>query len=82
MENLERVIQLNIGIFTNIGSAHDEFFNNKKEKILEKLKLFKNVKGLVYCADDQILHSETLIYFKENNSTFSILAGQQKVKEK
>jgi Alr-MurF fusion protein len=51
MEKLERIIQPTIGIFTNIGTAHDEGFENWKEKITEKLKLFKNVKTLIYCAD-------------------------------
>ena len=48
MEYLERVINPTIGILTNIGSAHDEGFANIGEKIKEKLKLFKNVKILIY----------------------------------
>ena len=36
MENLFQVIRPTIGIFTNIGSAHDEGFGSRKEKILEK----------------------------------------------
>lgn len=55
MEKLEQVIQPTIGIFTNIGSAHDEGFQNRNEKIDEKLKLFKNVNILIYCADDEAL---------------------------
>src|SRR5688572_25115447 len=51
MANLERVIQPSIGLFTNIGSAHDEGFRNLSQKIEEKLKLFKNSKVLIYCAD-------------------------------
>ena len=53
MENLESVIQPTIGIFTNIGSAHDEGFLNLDQKIEEKLKLFKNSQVLIYCADQQ-----------------------------
>ena len=37
MEKLEKVIQPSIGIFTNIGQAHDENFKNRKEKVDEKL---------------------------------------------
>ena len=48
MENLERIINPTIGILTNIGSAHDEGFANIGEKIKEKLKLFINVKILIY----------------------------------
>lgn len=51
MENLERVIKPSIGIFTNIGTAHDENFKSPSEKISEKLKLFQNVSALIYCAD-------------------------------
>ena len=36
MENLEKVIQPTIGIFTNIGSAHDEGFLNTGSENLMK----------------------------------------------
>lgn len=52
MDALERVIQPNIGILTSIGSAHDEGFKNREQKILEKLKLFKNV-DVVICEFNQ-----------------------------
>ncbi|MDW8330812.1 MAG: bifunctional UDP-N-acetylmuramoyl-tripeptide:D-alanyl-D-alanine ligase/alanine racemase [Cyclobacteriaceae bacterium] len=51
MEKLREIIQPDYGIFTNIGSAHDAGFKNRQEKISEKLKLFKHVKRLIYCAD-------------------------------
>ncbi|MFT5917160.1 MAG: alanine racemase [Flammeovirgaceae bacterium] len=54
MEKLEKVIQPTIGIFTNIGTAHQEGFENQRQKIREKLKLFVNSELLVYCAN----HSE------------------------
>ncbi|MEG1556351.1 MAG: alanine racemase, partial [Bacteroidales bacterium] len=40
------------GILTNIGSAHSEFFHDQQEKLVEKLKLFKNAHCLVYCNDN------------------------------
>src|SRR5260221_7751132 len=40
MARLEKIIQPTIGIFTNIGTAHDEGFENTEQKIFEKLKLF------------------------------------------
>jgi alanine racemase len=58
MENLAKIIQPTIGIFTNIGSAHDEGFENRKEKIKEKLKLFDNAKKLIYCIDYQDITTE------------------------
>lgn len=51
MERLENIIKPTIGIFTNIGTAHDENFTDAGQKINEKLKLFRNVHTLIYCAD-------------------------------
>ncbi len=42
MQNLQRIIQPTLGIFTNIGSAHDEGFENTVQKIREKALLFKH----------------------------------------
>ncbi len=52
MEKLAPVIQPEIGILTNIGDAHQENFQSKKQKTLEKLKLFKGAKKLVFCDDN------------------------------
>jgi len=51
MQDLQNVMQPTIGIFTNIGTAHDEGFSSLLQKITEKLKLFSKVEKLVYCAD-------------------------------
>lgn len=51
MYKLEEILRPEIGIFTNIGPAHDEGFRNRKEKISEKLKLFYRCKTLVFCED-------------------------------
>ncbi|MCX8490670.1 MAG: bifunctional UDP-N-acetylmuramoyl-tripeptide:D-alanyl-D-alanine ligase/alanine racemase, partial [Cyclobacteriaceae bacterium] len=56
MEKLEKVIQPTLGIFTNIGTAHDEGFATRREKIEEKLKLFSQVDMLIYCEDHVDLH--------------------------
>jgi alanine racemase len=58
MENLQRIINPTLGIFTNIGSAHDEGFQNEKNKIQEKLTLFKNVEKLIYCVDHVAIHNQ------------------------
>ncbi|WP_258102853.1 bifunctional UDP-N-acetylmuramoyl-tripeptide:D-alanyl-D-alanine ligase/alanine racemase [Marinoscillum sp. MHG1-6] len=52
MENLARVIQPSIGIFTNIGNAHDEGFNSLDQKIKEKALLFEE-SNVVVCSKDQ-----------------------------
>lgn len=51
MQQLEKVIQPNIGIFTTISSAHSENFINQFHKIKEKLKLFVKAKTLIYNSD-------------------------------
>lgn len=63
MEKLERIIQPTIGIFTNIGEAHSEGFLNQRQKILEKLVLFRNARQLVYCKDHLELH-ECIIQYR------------------
>lgn len=56
MEKLEKIIRPTIGIFTNIGSAHDENFESTEQKVREKMKLFKGVKTLIYCKDYPEIH--------------------------
>jgi Alr-MurF fusion protein len=51
MERLQKMIKPTIGVFTNIGSAHDESFINITQKAGEKLNLFKFVDTLIYCSD-------------------------------
>jgi alanine racemase len=51
MRMLEHIIQPTIGLLTNIGQAHDENFENQKQKVAEKLKLFPNAEVLIYCKD-------------------------------
>ncbi len=57
MEALRNVIQPTIGLFTNIGQAHDENFINRYQKIAEKLHLFTHCDVLIYCADHKEIHS-------------------------
>ncbi|MBC5994791.1 bifunctional UDP-N-acetylmuramoyl-tripeptide:D-alanyl-D-alanine ligase/alanine racemase [Pontibacter cellulosilyticus] len=56
MQRLQQIIQPTIGIFTNIGSAHNEGFNSLQQKVEEKLKLFSGVELLFYCSDYQEIH--------------------------
>ena len=62
MGKLEAVIQPTIGILTNIGSAHDEFFSNHEEKLAEKLKLFSHCQCFIYNSDNQLIDN----YIKRN----------------
>lgn len=51
MMPLQEVIQPTIGVFTNIGQAHDENFISRVQKAGEKLNLFTKADSLVYCMD-------------------------------
>ncbi|HJT75030.1 MAG TPA: Mur ligase family protein, partial [Chitinophaga sp.] len=56
MEHLEKIIRPTIGIFTNIGEAHNEGFLNIRQKINEKLVLFSKSELLIYCKDYPVLN--------------------------
>jgi alanine racemase len=58
MNLLETIIQPTIGMITNIGQAHDESFENQKQKVDEKLKLFVRSEVLIYCKDYLLVHDE------------------------
>lgn len=51
MQRLETIIRPEIGIFTNIGEAHQENFTDKIEKAREKMALFAHSRMLIYCRD-------------------------------
>ena len=51
MAALQKVIKPTIGVFTNIGQAHQENFISFEQKAGEKLNLFTQVETLVYCMD-------------------------------
>lgn len=67
MENLAKLIDCEIGIFTNIGSAHDEGFENKEQKIKEKLKLFQNAKTIIYSPDYQLIDTQIQAKYTHKN---------------
>lgn len=48
MKYLQAVIQPTCGIFTNLGSAHDEGFENAFHKFSEKWQLFKDCPAVIY----------------------------------
>lgn len=52
MQKLQPIIEPTVGIFTNIGDAHNEGFESKKQKATEKANLFTNCQKVVYCEDD------------------------------
>ncbi|MDP5122051.1 MAG: bifunctional UDP-N-acetylmuramoyl-tripeptide:D-alanyl-D-alanine ligase/alanine racemase, partial [Spirosomaceae bacterium] len=73
MKKLADVIQPTIGIFTNIGSAHDEGFNSRKEKVAEKLRLFAKAKTLIYCKDYDEIGEEVNLLLKQINPGIELI---------
>jgi alanine racemase len=68
MEYIEPIIQPTFGIFTNIGTAHDYGFKSSKQKIAEKLRLFRKVNELIYRKDYADLHEEITLILKPVNA--------------
>ncbi len=59
---LQHIIRPTIGIFTNIGDAHQENFIDQKQKVREKLKLFTESEIIIYNKDyyliDDLIQSD------------------------
>lgn len=58
MERLQKMILPSIGIFSNIGDAHQQHFTSIEQKVHEKMLLFEQCKTLVYCSDYQLIDEE------------------------
>ena len=57
MQQLAPIIDCTIGIFTTLGTAHDEGFESSAIKLAEKLKLFKHTDILIYAKDQTIVQT-------------------------
>ncbi len=55
MENLERILKPEVGLFTHLGKAHLENFKSEDELVEEKLKLFTNSRLFIYCSDFELV---------------------------
>jgi len=71
MQKLQKIINPNIGIFTNIGDAHQENFSSFEKKIKEKLLLFKNSDVIIYCKDYKQIHKVISNNKNYSNKTFT-----------
>lgn len=67
MTKLEKIIQPEIGILTNIGTAHDEGFESKTQKLKEKLILFKHARVLIFCPNEDWIRKEVFVFQKEHS---------------
>lgn len=55
MQALADIIQPTIGVFTTLGTAHQENFRSLDEKCMEKLQLFHNADAIVYPTDNDVV---------------------------
>lgn len=85
MQNLETIIKPAIGIFTNIGNAHQENFTNLEQKIDEKLNLFKDTGTIILPSKYPLLinglknkfpHKQTLTWGKEDSDNLKIIGSK------
>ncbi|MDO1445957.1 bifunctional UDP-N-acetylmuramoyl-tripeptide:D-alanyl-D-alanine ligase/alanine racemase [Rhodocytophaga aerolata] len=71
MAYLEKVIKPTIGLFTNIGTAHDEGFESSIHKVREKLQLFTQCQTIIYCRDHQLIHEQMALFKRPEQQTFT-----------
>lgn len=53
MRRLHNIIRPTIGVFTNIGGAHQENFASLQDKCREKLELFRDCDIIIYNGDNE-----------------------------
>jgi alanine racemase len=76
MENLERILHPDTGLFTHLGTAHLENFKSEEELVDEKLKLFTNSKLLIYCSDFKLLSEKINTSFKSGGPQLFCWSGK------
>ena len=55
MEHIANVIKPTIGLFTNVGTAHEAGFKTLEEKVREKCLLFRDAETIIYRRDHQLV---------------------------
>lgn len=73
MKALEAIIHPTIGIFTNVGTAHDEGFRTRRQKIAEKLRLFIHADTLIYSTDYTEIDEEVNLLLKAVNPDMRLI---------
>ncbi|GAB7086453.1 bifunctional UDP-N-acetylmuramoyl-tripeptide:D-alanyl-D-alanine ligase/alanine racemase [Marinifilum fragile] len=71
MHKLAEIIQPSIGVFTHLGQAHRENFEDKQHLLSEKLKLFATCKKVVYCSDDALVVNSFVVNLEPNQKQYT-----------
>ena len=83
MARIQAVIRPTVGVFCNLGDAHQENFANLKQKCEEKLKLFSDTETLIYCSDNKLtdicvsqakLKAKFFAWGKSSKATLQVLS--------
>lgn len=69
MQNLEKMIAPTIGVFTNIGEAHNAGFENVAQKVAEKTILFNSASVVIYCKEETAIEEALTELQQKNNTT-------------
>jgi len=78
MNVLREIIQPTIGVFTTLGTAHDEGFENNTVKFNEKLKLFSQCESVIINAlslnqeHTELLNKKIFLISKSTEATLQI----------
>ena len=78
MEKLQQMIQPTIGIFTNLGEAHDDGFESTHQKLAEKLKLFESASKVICRAgmaySDKLIEAlkDKAVSWGNENATYQV----------
>jgi len=68
MEKLQAIIKPDTGIFTNLGSAHQEHFRSLEQKAQEKAKLFAGCVKVI-CKADVLVDELPMAHFLDKQKT-------------
>ncbi len=69
MSALQKIILPTEGILTNIGDVHQEGFENKYQKLNEKLILFNDAKKIIYCNNNIEVDNEIKSFIENKDCT-------------
>ena len=70
MEKQSEVFSPQIGVFTHLGSAHSEYFENEEQLLNEKLKLLKKSEVIIYNGDHPLVKSKIQSLYNNKTSDF------------
>lgn len=85
MQKLQEIIQPTIGVFTHLGTAHDDSFENTADKIKEKTALFKNCEVVILeknCEVENYINSKTITWsLVDERADYSVRIEKLNTKE-